>query len=133
MESEDDLFTRAEVCAFELGEKAGRNHSQWCSQDWFGGRYTGNQSDAARAILIALDECDDRLFDGLPNLSGQWADGPTPKSVLEDILYCLDLEDEEREAELEEMLDDLCENWEAGVHAGFTSELARLAQAAIAE
>lgn len=133
MESLDDLFNRAEVCATELGEKAGRNYANWIEQDLFGGRYTGNQREAARAVLKALEDCDDGLYDGLPNLSGEYADGPTPQSVLKDIIYCMDLDSEEQEEELEEMLDDLCEHWEAGVRSGFEMELHRLATNAASE
>jgi len=127
MESSDDLFTRAELCAHELGEKAGRNHANWIEQDLFGGRFTGNQAEAARAVLKAIDDCDNGLYDGLPNLSGEYADGPTPTSILKDIFYCMDLDSEDQESELEDMLDDLCEQWECGVRSGFETELHRLA------
>ena len=133
MESLDDLFNRAETCAFDLGEKAGRNYANWVEQDLFGGRYTGDQKEAARAVLKAIEDCDDGLYDGLPNLSGEYADGPTPTSILKDIFYCMDLDSEELEEGLEEMLDDLCEQWECGVRSGFEMELHRLATNAASE
>lgn len=127
MESLDDLLSRAEVCAFDLGEKYGKAHANWIEQDLFGGRCTGNQAEAARAVLKAIDDCDDRLYDGLPNLSGEWANSPTPQSVLADVMYYMRLKDDERKSELEDILDDLCEQWECGVRSGFESELHRLA------
>lgn len=127
----DDLFDLAEVCAFDLGEKAGRNYANWVEQDLFGGRYTGDQKEAARAVLKDLEE--GYWHDGLPNLSGEYADGPTPQSVLKEVIYCMDLDSEEQEEELEEVLDDLCEQWEAGVRSGFEMELHRLATNAASE
>lgn len=127
MESLDDLLSRAEVCAFDLGEKAGRQHANWIEQDLFGGRYTGNQEEAARAVLKAIEDGDDRLYDGLPNLSGEWADSPTPRSILEDVFHYMNVTSEYEQTQLEDILDDLCEQWECGVRSGFESELHRLA------
>jgi hypothetical protein len=127
MESLDDLFNRAETCAFDLGEKAGRNHANWVEQDTFGGRCTGDQAEAARAVLKAIEDCDDGLYDGLPNLSGEWADSPTPRSILEDVFHYMNVTSEYEQTQLEDILDDLCEQWECGVRSGFESELHRLA------
>lgn len=141
MESLDDLYNRADSIAYELGMKAGCNYANWAEQYLYGGRFTGDQKEAARAVLKALEDCDDAIYDGLPNLSGEDADGPTPRSLLEDVLYELDIEedpeaggeDEERKKEVEDILDDLCEQWEMGVRDGYIQELTRLATNAASE
>lgn len=127
MESLDDLYNQADAIAYDLGMKAGRNHAHWVEQDTFGGRCTGDQKQAARAVLKALDEMEDWLYERMPDLSGESVCDPTPRSLLEDVLYKLDLEDEERRSEVEDILDDLCEQWEMGVRDGYIQELTRLA------
>ena len=134
MINSDKLMVRALGFAHDLGIKAGAGHANWIEQDLFGGRYTGNQREAATKVLQALDDFDHCLFDGLPNLSGEWADGPTPQSVLADVLHALDIKPGTRKAEhIEEYLDDLCIEWEHGVQSGFECELHRLATEAAKE
>lgn len=133
MESLDDLYNRADSIAYELGMKAGSNHAHWVEQDTFGGRYTGDQKEAARAVLKALEDCEDWLYERMPNLSGESVCDPTPRSLLEDVLYELDLEDDESKSNVEDILDDLCEQWEMGVRDGYAQELHRLATNAASE
>lgn len=131
----DKQMARALGFAYDLGEKAGENYANWQEQYLFGGRHTGNQRKAAHIILNALETGDDNgLYDGLPDLSGEWASGPTPQSVLADVLHALDVKPGTKQAEhIEEFLDDLCNEWELGVRSGFESELHRLATEAIKE
>lgn len=141
MESLDDLYNRADAVAYDLGMKAGRNHAHWVEQDTFGGRCTGDQKKAARAVLKALEDCEDWLYERMPNLSGESVCNPTPRSLLADVLYELDIpesteaggEDDERRSEVEDILDDLCEQWEMGVRDGYVQELHRLATNAASE
>ena len=131
----DKLMTRALGFAYDLGMNVGENHANWVEQDLFGGRYTGDQRKAARAVLKTLDEgYDHGLYDGLPDLSGEWADGPTPQSVLSQVLHALDVKPGTKQADhVEEFLDDICNEWSLGVQSGFECELHRLATEAAKE
>lgn len=131
----DKLMTRALGFAYDLGMNVGENHANWVEQDLFGGRYTGDQRKAARAVLKTLDEgYDNGLYDDLPDLSGEWADGPTPQSVLSEVLHALDVKPGTKQADhVEEFLDDLCNEWSLGVQSGFECELHRLATEAAKE
>lgn len=129
---EDTLIDIASRVAYDLGVKSGKSCANWHEQDLFGGRYTGDTRKAAQSVIDAMDN-GEFPFDGLPNLSGEYADGPTPKSVFSDILYKMRIEeDSEQAAELDEFLDDLCESWESGVMDGYSGELYRLATEAAA-
>ena len=129
---DETLFEIAKRWSYDLGILSGQACAHWHEQDLFGGRYTGDTRKAAQSVIDAMDN-GEFPFEGLPNLSGEYADGPTPKSVFSDILYKMRIEeDSEQAAELDAYLDDLCESWESGVMDGYSEELYKLATEAAA-
>jgi hypothetical protein len=94
-----------------LGEDAGRAAGSWAAD--------GNSEPAAcRRLLGMLADGDPEAFDRLPapNLSGEWADAPTPRSLYEEITgrdaHC----DATWNADSYHALSEaLCEAWEEGV------------------
>lgn len=100
--------------AKRLGRDAGEAAASWCID--------GNTTDETKAkILKGYEDGDPEVMDmfRLPDLSGEWADGPTPRSLAEDIGI---EEDDER-------LDDACSAWEEAVSDGFWNELIRSCKA----
>ncbi len=98
--------------AMELGLEAGRAAATWFGQpdtDW-------------AAVRSMLDDGDPELFDGvnLPNLSGEWADGQTPRTLCED----LDLDPDALD---EWDIGTLCSAWEEAVSDGYWQEVERQA------
>jgi hypothetical protein len=77
----------------------------------------GNTSvETAREILRQLDEGDPAIYDAMPSpLSGEWADGPTPRDIFE---RC---EIENGEDDESELLD----YWQAGYSLGWETEVVR--------
>jgi hypothetical protein len=69
------------AAAHELGCEHARNAASWVAD--------GNSSeDGIRRLLTMLDDGDPQAEDHLPqrpNLSGEWADNPTPRSLFEDL------------------------------------------------
>jgi hypothetical protein len=70
----------------DLGSDHGNNAADWWQQDAIGGRASGDTRGVARRVLEGLADGDPEIVDGLPSadLSGQWADGPTVRSLLDD-------------------------------------------------
>lgn len=109
---------RAELLneAAELGREAAAAAASWSTD--------GNEStDSQRAKLQQLRDGDPAVWDILPNtpnLSGEWADDPTPTSLFEELIGRppeLDrLDAESRDAGL---LDALAQAWEDGVGETF--------------
>jgi len=68
------------------GQEAGTNAAGWWYQDTLGGRASGDVSEHARTTLTGLRDGDPVVMDSLPwsDLSGEWADGDTAKSVYGD-------------------------------------------------
>jgi hypothetical protein len=64
----------------------------------------------------------------LPNLSGEYADEMTPAKLLEDVMWHTDAERGEHTDEVEEALDDICNEWESGVWEGYEWKLSQLAR-----
>lgn len=99
---------REEWCeqARELGREAGRNAGSWAAD--------GNTSaEHIRKVLTMIEDGDPEADDFLPrkpNLSGEFADDPTPRSVALDIIG-EDYEPDDRDA--------LCDAWEDGVRETF--------------
>jgi hypothetical protein len=112
--------TEHEREAYRLGADAALAAASWAAD--------GNTSDDhRRAVLAMLADGDPQAYDYLPaepNLSGEWADGPTPRSLYEDITGN-DHSEAEADAGLAyEMLvgsvmDAICDAWEAGVSDHF--------------
>ena len=71
--------------AAELGREAGENAASW----FFDGN---SEMITAENIIVMAAEGDPALWDMLPtvDLSGEWADGPTPTTLAEDIDLCAD-------------------------------------------
>lgn len=94
--------------ARRLGREAGENAASWCID--------GNTTDETKARIIrGYDDGDPEIMDmfRLPDLSGEYADGPTPRSLAEDIGI---EEDDER-------MDGACTAWEEAVSKSFWREL----------
>ena len=100
--------------ALQLGQDAGIAAASWC--------FDGNSDPAERGrVLAMLRDGDPMAFDylpSMPNLSGGWADDPTPLSLARDITG-----DDDPSPEL---IDTLADTWESGVALTFESECERL-------
>jgi hypothetical protein len=111
--------------AREAGEEAARDAASWIAD--------GNSEEVdCERMLRGLQDGDPEFIDRLvyPNLSGEMADGPTPKSLFEEITGL----DSHAEASYNidaysALSDALCSAWEAGVEETFLpaceAELAR--------
>ena len=107
----DEVLARAT----ELGADAGRAAASWV--------FDGNTSDATyREVLRGLEDIDPMILDqfNVPNLSGEYADDPTPASLAED----LDLDPEADE----DLLEEACQVWEDLASAAFWEEVERVAR-----
>jgi hypothetical protein len=93
--------------AKSLGADAGYSAATWCEID----------ERNAQRILTGFNDGDPEILDHfkLPDLSGEWADSPTPRSLAADI----GIEDED------ERLDDACTAWEDAVSESFWNEVQR--------
>jgi hypothetical protein len=105
-----DRYDKAIEQAAALGMATGKAAAGWPDVD---------ETNAAD-ILRGIHDVDSEILDQfhLPNLSGEFADDPTVKSVCAE-LHVSDADDWER--------DDIATNWENGVTAGFYDELERRA------
>lgn len=125
LEGITDLSEKALIISYNMGIDIGINAAEWDIQYAFGGRQTSARDGylIAKQIVKALDDGDPSFWDHreLPNLSGEWAGGFIPHTLLEDILYKLDIDDESQDKEyMTDQLDELCTEWENGVNDGFT-------------
>lgn len=105
--------------ARELGVEQAKNAASWV--------YDGNSDRTERAKVLAMmrdgdPEAQDYLPDW-PNLSGEWANDPTPKSLVEDITGLDALDAQALDGELE---NDLATAYEDGVDETFEQECERL-------
>lgn len=98
--------------ARELGRQAGRDAGSWAAD--------GNTpTEHIRKVLAMLDDGDPAAYDFLPrrpNLSGEYADDPTPHSIASGLLGN-DQAPEDRDA--------LADAWEDGVSETFEAECER--------
>jgi hypothetical protein len=106
--------------AYRLGALAALSAASWAAD--------GNTSDGhRRAVLAMLADGDPSAYDHLPeqpNLSGEWADAPTPHSLYEDIVgvphaVAAATAGLAYETMVGVVIDALCEAWEAGVSEHF--------------
>lgn len=99
--------------ALELGRTAGRNAATWA----FGNNATTAEYDR---FLRGYEDGDPAVMDAFvpPNLSGEWADSATPRTLQTD----LGLSDSVEDALL---LDELCATWLMGAEEGYYGELIR--------
>lgn len=95
--------------AEELGAEAGKNAADWWEQDAIGGRATRSERECAELTLRGLDDGDPLVLDSLPcpNLSGEWAGDPTPRSLAEELGFNPDGYNDGPE-----ILSDLCDAWQ---------------------
>ena len=112
--------------ALKLGQEAGRAAASWVTD--------GNTPPEHYARLVRMmDAGDPELYDFLParpDLSGEWADAPTPRSLFEDITG-LDAHAESswNYDGYQTVLEELCHAWESGVDLVFEAECERLVRA----
>lgn len=103
------------------GRAAGHAAASWC--------YDGN-TDAAwyERTLKGLEDGDPMVLDSfnVPNLSGEYADAPTPQSLAED--YGLD---EQRDPD-GYILDEACTEWENAASEAFWHEIERVCRLQVA-
>jgi hypothetical protein len=98
--------------AYELGAEHARNAATWVAD----GNTT--QEHIRRVLVAMLEDGDPAAWDVLPqapDLSGQWADDPTPRSIAYDIVG----EDVEQLPEGGEIADALADAYERGVSETF--------------
>jgi hypothetical protein len=120
--------TSHEQQAYDLGAEHARNAASWVID--------GNtDQDHIRRMVAWLDDGDPEAYDYLPatpNLSGEWADSPTPASLYREIVG---LDPADRIAEDEdadgEIIDALCDAYERGVDETFGVECERILRAAL--
>lgn len=112
--------------ARNLGREHGTSAASWVAD--------GNSEEASmRRLLTMLDDGDPEADDYLPprpTLSGEWADGMTPRSLFEYVTGF----DAHAEASFNAdayngVVDALCEAYEAGVDETFTTECERVLHA----
>jgi hypothetical protein len=119
--------------AGSLGAEAGRAAASWVLD--------GNASPEHYARLLRMiDDGDPRAEESLPtrpNLSGEWADSPTPISLYEQITGLDHSEEEDAagmayETLIGSVVDAIANAWEEGVSETFEIECERLLRAALA-
>lgn len=124
--SDHTYTTDHEREAFELGAAAGLAAASWVAD--------GNTSEEHIVrVLAMMDDGDPEAYDYLPatpNLSGEWADAPTPRSLFEEITGF----DAHAEASWNHdaylaVLEPICEAWEEGVSSTFETECERILRA----
>ena len=108
----EDYEERARQLGFDAGQAAGT---------WV---FDGNTDTRTYAkMLEGIEEGDPEILDKLPNmapLSGEWADGPTPASLLSELGLNPD--------EPEEWFDGLLDAYEVGYHDGVVFEVTATAR-----
>lgn len=114
-EMTEQAYKQAKADARKAGEDAGRAAASWY--------FDGNTDEQTyRRVLKGLDDGDPEVLDGLPylDLSGQWADGPTMASVLEDIGCDVDGDDDAAE--------DIVNKYQSAYDAAVVAEVERMAR-----
>jgi len=114
MAIDDTLFREWETAAYSLGEDAARTAASWTVD--------GNSDVAERArvleMLRAGDPAADNYLPRMPDLSGEYADGATPASLLGDVVG----EDADgfSDDDMSDVLDAISTAWENGRDETFT-------------
>lgn len=98
-----DLSTRVTEVAARIGREHGESAATW---------FEIADVDAARRIVAGLTDGDPEILDSLPaaDLSGQWADGYTPRQLLNEIAVELDVWSVGQE--MTDLWDDACSAYE---------------------
>lgn len=115
----DQEWTDLEAEAATLGKEAGENAAAWWQQNAIGGRATGDTLETARRVLQGLEDGDPETLDALPfpNLSGEWADDPTPATLYAELGITA-------EDDTDDMA--LCDAWQDAASSAVQSEVERL-------
>lgn len=96
--------------AREIGREHGRNAASWAAD--------GNTTDEHRRnVLRMMDDGDPEAYDYLPrvpNLSGEFADDPTPDSLFGDVVG-----ENDTDMDADDLLDAICGAYEDGVSEVF--------------
>lgn len=106
--------------ASKLGREAGTNAAAWWEQDAIGGRATSPEDrEHAALTLQGIEDGDPMVMDSLPypNLSGEWAGDPTPRTLMAE-LGCEDVTPEEES--------DLCDAWSEAASEASIGEVERM-------
>lgn len=132
----EHTIDKAMSLAKEMGYEAGKDFASWVQQDAFGGRVSCPKvarNNAQR--IIDMDEEGDPAFwpDCLPNLSGEWAGGMTPETLLEEVFSKVDSNLDLDSTDLSDYSDDICTEYENGVSDGYREEIVRLARLEVEE
>ncbi len=104
--------------AREMGADHGKSAASWY--------FDGNTSDETyRAVLAGIDAGDPAVLDTFPSspLSGEWADDPTPATVLED-LGVVDSDASEQDT----LRDEILNAYEDGFYQASADEIERMAR-----
>jgi len=118
------------AAAAQLGRDAGAAAGTWAAD--------GNTTDEHRRNVLAMladgDPAADDFLPARPDLSGQWADAPTPTSLFEDVTGL----DSHAEASwnvdaYHALVDELCSAWEDGVSETFEASCERELRAGLSE
>lgn len=91
----DNHYEAALAAAIDIGKDEGMSAASWV--------FDGNTTDDTyRRVLAGIEEGDPEVLDTLPSadLSGQWADGRTPHTLLEDIASTISDDDTHITAEM---------------------------------
>lgn len=78
--STEKMIDRACIAARELGRKAARNAASWLSFEH------ESQARELQQLLADGDPRADEYLPAYPNLSGEWADDPTPVTLAHEVL-----------------------------------------------
>ena len=122
------------AAARDLGTAAGENAASWWEMDAIGGRANGDTAATARRVLDGLADGDPEIIDALPrpDLSGEWADAETPRSLFETVTGA----DAHAEASWNNdayhaTLEELCTAWEDGAADAVQRAIERQCRAAL--
>jgi hypothetical protein len=127
--SDDQMIEQAIARAAEIGAEHGENAASWWDQDAIGGRSQGDPVETAKLVLQGIDDGDPMVLDSLPapDLSGEWADGYTPRRLLEDV------GDNDGDASFHEgLVDDLCRAYEDAFYDASLAAIVRSCELVIA-
>lgn len=128
-----DIIKKATDRAYDIGYEVGSNHAQWVQQDTFGGRVSHKEAIRnARALDKAIEDGDPVLWEGMPNLSGEWAGSTTPTSLCSDLKEEFETS-EEQDDEIDQAQDDISEAWETGVMDGYIVTLEGLIRSCLSD
>jgi len=109
-------WERWEAEAFRLGQEAAQTAASWAVN----GNTSAEHASRMLAMLDAGDPAADDYLPARPDLSGEWTDAPTPRSLFEDVTG-LDAHAEStwQPDAYQMVLEALCDAWERGVSETF--------------